>query len=121
MPDPGWLIIYKKHRADFVNLKGSHGYDLIHESMNTIFFAKGPAFKKGVLLKAFESVNVVPLLAHLLGIEAKPNNGSLDVFKDVLTNFDDNNDFKLSDEFSNVLIVCLCLVLSSLGNCLLFI
>ena len=84
LADPGWLILAKKPG---IILKGIHGYDPIHKSMHTIFFAKGPAFKKGKTLKAFESVNVVPLLAHLLGIEAKPNNGSLNIFKDVLNHY----------------------------------
>lgn len=88
LPDPGYLIISKLDREKYLNLKGSHGYDFIHESMNTIFFARGPAFKKGVTMKSFESVNVVSLLAHLLDIEAKPNNGSLDVFKGVLNDSD---------------------------------
>ena len=35
-------------------------------------------------MEAFESVNVYPLLAHLLGVKPRPNNGSLTVFKHVL-------------------------------------
>ena len=59
--------------------------------MSTIFYAHGPAFRKGVTLKVFESVNIVPLLAHLLGIIPEPNNGSLSVFKDVLESYKTEN------------------------------
>ncbi|XP_047128164.1 bis(5'-adenosyl)-triphosphatase enpp4 isoform X2 [Hydra vulgaris] len=63
---------------------GRHGYDIAYVEMSTIFYARGPAFRKGVTLNAFESVNVVPLIAHLLGIVPQPNNGSLLVFNNVL-------------------------------------
>ena len=35
-------------------------------------------------MEPFESVNVYPLLAHLLGIKPRPNNASLALFKHVL-------------------------------------
>lgn len=52
--------------------------------MSTIFFATGPSFKKNVTLDPIESVNLVPLIAHILGVKARPNNGTLKVFEDVL-------------------------------------
>ena len=52
--------------------------------MSTIFFATGPSFKKNVTVDPIESVNLVPLIAHILGIKAQPNNGTLKVFEDVL-------------------------------------
>ena len=50
-----------------------------------MLFATGPSFKKNVTLEPIESVNLVPLIAHLLGVEAEPNNGTVKVFKNVLT------------------------------------
>ena len=52
--------------------------------MSTVFLAKGPAFKECVTMDSIEAVHVAPLIAHLLGVKAKPNNGSLDVFRNVL-------------------------------------
>ena len=68
---------------------GTHGYDpFASKEMHTIFFARGPAFNKNVTMEPFESVNVYPLLAHLLGIKPRPNNGSLSVFAHVLKEWD---------------------------------
>ena len=91
LPSPGWILADQKLNTT-VDEKvinkiehGTHGYDpYASKEMQTIFFARGPAFKRGVTMEPFESVNVYPLLAHLLGIKPKPNNGSLSVFKHVL-------------------------------------
>ena len=45
----------------------------------------GPSFKKNITMDPFESVNLVPLLANILGVEAQPNNGTVNTFKNVLT------------------------------------
>ena len=90
LPEPGWILLDKRADDDHesvpeIQWKGVHGYDpTVCKEMQTIFFARGPAFKRGVTMEPFESVNVYPLLAHLLGIKPKPNNGSLSVFKHVL-------------------------------------
>ena len=91
LPSPGWILADQKLSTtdDEKNSNkiehGTHGYDpYASKKMQTIFFALGPAFKRGVTMEPFESVNVYPLLAHLLGIKPRPNNGSLSVFKHVL-------------------------------------
>jgi predicted AlkP superfamily pyrophosphatase or phosphodiesterase len=56
---------------------GSHGYDPALPSMRATFVAHGPAFRKGVVIPAFDNVDVYPLLARLLGIEAQPNDGDI--------------------------------------------
>ena len=94
LPSPGWILADQKLNTT-VDEKvinkiehGTHGYDpYASKEMQTIFFASGPAFKRGVTMEPFESVNVYPLLAHLLGIKPKPNNGSLSVFKHILKDF----------------------------------
>ena len=50
-------------------------------------------------MEAFEMVNVYPLLAHLLGVKPRPNNGSLNVFKNVLEDW-----IEEEDESSNVVV-----------------
>lgn len=52
--------------------------------MKTIFRAVGPAFKQGLLVEPFESVNVYPLLCQLLGITPEPHDGSLAVMEPML-------------------------------------
>ncbi|XP_047127437.1 bis(5'-adenosyl)-triphosphatase enpp4 isoform X1 [Hydra vulgaris] len=82
LSDETWLV--RPSRKNDFKYGGRHGYDNAYENMGTIFFAKGPAFKKRAKLGPFESVNIVPLVGFLLGIKAPPNNGSLETFKDVL-------------------------------------
>ncbi|XP_039260497.2 ectonucleotide pyrophosphatase/phosphodiesterase family member 7-like [Styela clava] len=59
--------------------KGDHGYDNDLEKMRASYYSIGPSFKKGITVEGFESVNIYPLMCHLLGLEPAPNNGSLDV------------------------------------------
>lgn len=52
-------------------IKGAtHGYEpLITSSMNGIFYASGPNFKKGMKIKAFENIHVHPMIIELLGLK----------------------------------------------------
>lgn len=84
-----WMLKLKRHNTT-EPIVGDHGYDNIYHDMSTIFGARGPAFKKGVTLRAFENVNIVNLIAHVLGIEAKPNNGTLKVFQPGLKEVDNS-------------------------------
>ena len=55
--------------------RGSHGYDPADPSMRALFIAQGPAFRHGVEIAPFDNVDVYPLLAKLLGVEPKTNDG----------------------------------------------
>ncbi|XP_067126584.1 ectonucleotide pyrophosphatase/phosphodiesterase family member 5-like [Centruroides vittatus] len=81
--DQGYLIA-KEYGTD--NAFGQHGYDNILPSMRPIFFARGPAFKENYQTDVFETVNVYPLICHLLGIKPAPNNGTLDSVRHLLKN-----------------------------------
>uniref|UniRef100_A0A803VKG3 Ectonucleotide pyrophosphatase/phosphodiesterase 7 n=1 Tax=Ficedula albicollis TaxID=59894 RepID=A0A803VKG3_FICAL len=59
--------------------KGEHGFDNEAMNMKTIFRAVGPAFRTGLVVEPFESVNVYALLCELLGITPEPHDGSLEV------------------------------------------
>ena len=49
---------------------GSHGFDVTRmPEMKAIFFAAGPDIRHGVTLEPFESVNVYPLIARILGLD----------------------------------------------------
>ncbi|XP_013783499.1 ectonucleotide pyrophosphatase/phosphodiesterase family member 6-like isoform X1 [Limulus polyphemus] len=64
---------------------GSHGYDPIKvQDMRTIFFARGPAFKKGFKSGPIHMVDHYNLLCHLLNIEPLANNGTWSNVKDML-------------------------------------
>lgn len=74
----GWVI---NDHASFERKKrfslGEHGYDIDDVEMRAIFVARGPAFRRSVVIPPFDNVDVYPLLAHLLGITAEPNDGDL--------------------------------------------
>ena len=64
---------------------GAHGYDAeAMKSMRAIFFAAGPDIRPGSTLKPFENVNVYPLVARILGLDAPKVDGSLNVLSGIL-------------------------------------
>ncbi|OPJ73677.1 ectonucleotide pyrophosphatase/phosphodiesterase family member 5 [Patagioenas fasciata monilis] len=79
--DKGWEIIQNK--SDGFQ-PGNHGYDNIIPEMHPIFLAVGPAFRKNATKEAMNATDLYPLLCHLLGINALPNNGSFNAVKDLL-------------------------------------
>ncbi|MGB3394144.1 MAG: ectonucleotide pyrophosphatase/phosphodiesterase [Stenotrophomonas sp.] len=56
--------------------RGSHGYDPALPSMQAVFIARGPSFRQGAQLPAFDNVDVYPLLARLTGITPAANDGN---------------------------------------------
>ena len=83
----GINVEFLRNNPNFPFNVGLHGYDNVDRNMSTIFLAKGPAFKECVTIDPFENVHVAPLIAHLLGVKAKPNNGSLNIFRNALKRF----------------------------------
>ena len=57
--------------------RGSHGYDPALASMRALFVARGPAFRRGVEIPAFDNVDIYPLLARLLHVAPAPNDGDI--------------------------------------------
>lgn len=55
--------------------RGSHGYDPALPSMRAVFIADGPSFRDGVVLPPVDNVDVYPLLARLVGVTPRPNDG----------------------------------------------
>ncbi|XP_068769675.1 ectonucleotide pyrophosphatase/phosphodiesterase family member 7 isoform X2 [Struthio camelus] len=76
------IHIQKRFKVQFN--KGEHGFDNEDMNMKTIFRAVGPAFKQGLVVEPFESVNVYALLCELLGITPEPHDGSLEIMKPML-------------------------------------
>lgn len=65
-------------------VKGAHGYAPEHPHMAANILGEGPAFNVGQTLDKVRSVDVYPLLLHLLGLPAEPVDGTLDVWTPVL-------------------------------------
>lgn len=77
--EAGWMIWLSPPRPDQQmrgTLGGMHGYDPRHPSMAASFVAAGPAFRQGVVLPAFDNVDVHPLLLRLLGLPAMATDGN---------------------------------------------
>ncbi|XP_028255909.1 bis(5'-adenosyl)-triphosphatase enpp4 [Parambassis ranga] len=71
--DEGWTIV---QRGDLPRL-GDHGYDNSLPSMHPFLAAAGPSFRQGYQLKSLQSVDVYPLMCHLLSVPPRRNNGTL--------------------------------------------
>jgi hypothetical protein len=65
--------------------QGEHGYDpRVLKSMRALFLAVGPDIRPGSTLEPFENVNVYPLVAKILGLNAPQVDGNLNVLSKIL-------------------------------------
>ncbi|ODM96364.1 Ectonucleotide pyrophosphatase/phosphodiesterase family member 6 [Orchesella cincta] len=55
---------------------GIHGYPDNITEMRTIFYAKGPGFKNGLIHPPIKMVDLYQIFTYLLDIPSRPNNGS---------------------------------------------
>ncbi|KAM4598304.1 ectonucleotide pyrophosphatase/phosphodiesterase family member 7-like [Polymixia lowei] len=72
--DPGYVI---NGFAPVQFHKGEHGYDNQEMDMKPFFRAVGPAFRRNLEVGPFETVNIYPLMCHILGIRPEVNDGHL--------------------------------------------
>ncbi|KAF7193393.1 putative pyrophosphatase/phosphodiesterase [Pseudocercospora fuligena] len=87
VPKAGWAIAPKHEfdlataldRGETYDPLGLHGYDHEHPLMRAIFVARGPAFPHtpGSRLRPFQNTEVYNILCDSLGIEPRPNNGTI--------------------------------------------
>lgn len=75
LPEAGWLVTTRDWAVRGPG--GAHGYDNAAPDMAALFIANGPRIRRGVTLNDVDSVDVQPLLARLLGIEAPHGDGDL--------------------------------------------
>ena len=81
-PEVGWVVVRSKN--DTFTDKGAHGWPPVESKSYSIFYARGPAFRDGTVVKPFNTVDLYPLMCKLLGINPRPNNGSLENVKAIL-------------------------------------
>ncbi|XP_071537330.1 venom phosphodiesterase 2-like [Panulirus ornatus] len=65
---------------------GDHGYDNFFASMNAMFIAHGPEFRRNVEIEAFQNIELYNLMCHLLGVKPAPNNGTWGALNSLLVN-----------------------------------
>jgi predicted AlkP superfamily pyrophosphatase or phosphodiesterase len=73
--DEGWSVVRAPIAANDRFALGNHGYDPAVRAMHGLFVASGPAFKTGVVVPAFENVDIYGVLARVLGVVPAPNDG----------------------------------------------
>ncbi len=71
--DPGWTAGIRPDPGRYS--RGDHGYDNRYPDMHSIFYAEGPAFRKGFRLDTMYNVDVYNIVARILGLEPAPNDG----------------------------------------------
>ncbi|PIK33351.1 hypothetical protein BSL78_29837 [Apostichopus japonicus] len=129
--DEGWMVVGSRDfKTHYGGVKGMHGYNNSFLSMHPMFIVHGPAFKKGAVSKPFNSVDVYPLMCHLLGIKPRPNNGTLDTVKYLLSvhgtppsNEEDGSDGRQHSQYFSVgiafaVVIALLAIVLLTGMCL---
>jgi alkaline phosphatase D len=64
--------------------KGAHGYDNGNSDMHAIFYATGPAFRKGLTIKQLNNTDIYNLICRILKIDPAPNDGSIANIRKIL-------------------------------------
>ena len=80
----GWTLTRRADAGRAQPIGGQHGYDPIDPQMRALFVAHGPAFRRGARVRAFDNVDVYPLMARVLGVRPEPNDGDLDELRAAL-------------------------------------
>ncbi len=77
IPDESWYVSthYYYDNYGFGDNVATHGYDPQFPSMQGIFLASGPHFKKGINVPKFENIHIYNLMAHILDLTPASNDG----------------------------------------------
>jgi predicted AlkP superfamily pyrophosphatase or phosphodiesterase len=82
MADEGWSLSSRdRYRPPAptaegeVKYRGAHGFDNQLESMRALFVARGPAFKKEIVVEPFPNVDVYNVMAKILKLKPARNDG----------------------------------------------
>ena len=84
--DEGWTVGMPEQLAQAMErwTYGQHGFDNAAASMRAIFLARGPHFRRGVVVAPFENVHLYELMCRVLGLTPAPNDERLDAVAGVL-------------------------------------
>ncbi len=82
--EEGWLTTSRERYKDLMDdiedperPRGAHGYDNKYQSMQAIFVAQGPKFKRGYVAEPFQNVEVYNMMCKILGLKPAANDGDL--------------------------------------------
>ena len=71
----GWTIRTRRRQETTWDRYGNHGYDNALDSMQGLFVAAGPAFKRGMRVERLRSVDVYEVMCAILGVTPRKNDG----------------------------------------------
>jgi predicted AlkP superfamily pyrophosphatase or phosphodiesterase len=80
--DSSWSIGTRPDGSSYRG--GAHGYDNANSDMHAIFYAAGPAFKKGYSFDQLNNVDIYNLICRILNITPAENDGNPDHIKKLL-------------------------------------
>lgn len=85
--DEGWQLTTRSYFNDYGigSRLATHGYDPMISSMQALFLASGPHFKKGITVPKFQNIHVYSLLASILDLDPASNDGTLDSVQAMLS------------------------------------
>jgi ectonucleotide pyrophosphatase/phosphodiesterase family member 5 len=88
IPDESWYVSthYYFDNYGFNGYVAAHGYDPYISSMQAIFLASGPHFKKGITVPKFENIHIYNLLTSILELQGAPNDGDFELVRAMLVN-----------------------------------
>ena len=81
LADSAYALSWK---GDKTGNGGTHGYDPANTDMHGIFYASGPAFKKGYVTPSFANIHLYAMFAAILHLKAAPNDGNIRKVKSML-------------------------------------
>jgi len=71
--DSGWSIGMRPEGSSYRG--GTHGYDNTNSDMHAIFYAAGPAFRKGYVSDELHNVDIYNVVMAILSLKPEPNDG----------------------------------------------
>ena len=73
--DSAWYLSMRPKTSDFTG--GAHGYDNLNSDMSGIFYATGPAFKKGYRIDSLSNTDIYNLVCKITGLVPAENDGDM--------------------------------------------
>ncbi len=89
IPEDGWYFSPQRSiglkKARNIEVSGEHGFSIDKKELHGIFYANGPAFKKGLKIPSVKNIHIYPLICEILGMEVPAEvDGSLEVLSGIL-------------------------------------
>jgi len=82
LADSAYTLSWKGDKTDNA---GAHGYDPDNTDMHGIFFASGPAFKKGYVTSSFENIHLYSIFTALMHLKPAENDGNINLVNDIFS------------------------------------